>query len=135
MNIFDKMHRHAIGFESLFNQIDTFHNRSIDTYPPHDIIKQDEENFCIEMALAGFKKDELTITWQKDLLIIEGDRAKRNDNEHYIYKSIGHRTFKKVFSLSELVEVKDVNFEDGVLHIHLQKNIPEEDKPKQISIN
>ena len=87
------------------------------------------------MALAGFKKDELTITWQKDLLIIEGDRAKRNDNEHYIYKSIGHRTFKKVFSLSELVEVKDVNFEDGVLHIHLQKNIPEEDKPKQITIN
>ena len=56
------------------------------------------------------------------------------DNENYVYKSIGHRTFKKIFSLSELVEVTGANFEDGILHVHLEKNIPEEKKPKVISI-
>jgi molecular chaperone IbpA len=86
------------------------------------------------MALAGFKKDEIKVTWQEDLLTVEGDRGKRNDNENYVYKSIGHRTFKKIFSLSELVEVMGANFEDGILHIHLQKNIPESQKPKVISI-
>jgi len=132
--LFNSLPKLTIGFDSLFDQLHTFHDRGIDSYPPHDIIKEDENKFCIEMALAGFKKDEIKVTWQEDLLTIEGDRGKRNDNENYVYKSIGHRTFKKVFSLSELVEVMGANFEDGILHIHLQKNIPESQKPKVISI-
>ena len=93
-----------------------------------------QSNFFIELALAGFKKDELTIKVEKDTLSVEGDRKKRQDNENYIYKSIGNRTFKKIFSLAELVEVKDAEFTDGVLHINLEKHIPEEDKPRNISI-
>ena len=93
-------HIHLFGFDC-----------SLNSYPPHNIIKEDENKFCIEMALAGFKKDEIKVTWQEDLLTVEGDRGKRNDNENYVYKSIGHRTFKKIFSLSELVEVMGANFE------------------------
>jgi len=134
MNMFDTVHRYTIGFDGLFDQLSTFQSKGADGYPPHNIVKVDESNFFIELALAGFKKDELTIKVEKDTLSVEGDRKKRQDNENYIYKSIGNRTFKKTFSLAELVEVKDAEFTDGVLHINLEKHIPEEDKPRNISI-
>jgi molecular chaperone IbpA len=132
--LFNTLPKFSIGFDSLYDQLHMFQDKQVDSYPPHNIIKEDENKFCVEMALAGFKKDEIKVTWQEDLLTIEGDRGKRNDNENYVYKSIGHRTFKKIFSLSELVEVTKAGFEDGVLHVHLEKNIPEEKKPKVISI-
>tara|TARA_R110002033_G_scaffold104491_3_gene151968 strand:- start:294 stop:701 length:408 start_codon:yes stop_codon:yes gene_type:complete len=134
MNMLDSIHRYTIGFDSLFDQLSTFQQRGVDSYPPHNIVKVDESNFFIELALAGFKKDELNINWEKDLLTVEGDRKKRQDNEKYIYKSIGNRIFKKTFSLAELVEVKDAEFTDGVLYINLEKHIPEEDKLRNISI-
>ena len=102
-------------------------------YPAYNIAKDDDEHYRIEVALAGFSADEISIQTEKGVLTIEA--AKGEDAGTYIHQGIAKRAFSKMFRLAEYMKVEDAQFVDGILTIFLQREVPEADKPKQISIN
>tara|TARA_Y100001951_G_scaffold105345_1_gene122140 strand:- start:1806 stop:2138 length:333 start_codon:yes stop_codon:yes gene_type:complete len=104
------------------------------SYPPHDLIKT-EEGYQIEMAVAGFSKDDLTIELKEDILSISGDMQSSDNKTEYLHKGIAERKFVKNFSLSEHADVSDITLRDGVLSIQVVINIPEKEKAKLLPIN
>lgn len=142
-------HRATIGFDQLFNELDrTFSNSVNQGYPPYNIVKVNEDNYQIELAVAGFRMEELSITLDKDQLIIEGDPtfkefsdeahvewAKNEEPKHFLHKGIANRNFIRTFKIAEHMEVKDASLELGILRITLVRNVPEELQPKKIAIN
>lgn len=104
------------------------------SYPPYNIVKIDDDKIVMEFAVAGFKKDDISITTEKNVLSIKADRSEA-DEKKYLHKGIAARKFSRSFSLPEYFEVEKAGFEDGILYIDLVRNIPEEKKPKQISIS
>jgi len=118
----------AQEFEKLFTQ------PTKATYPPYNIVKIDEDKIVMEFAVAGFKRDDISITTEKNVLSIKADRPEADDKA-YLHKGIAARKFTRAFNLPEYFEVESAGFEDGILYIDLIRNIPEEKKPKQISIN
>lgn len=105
------------------------------TYPPYDIVELTEtEGYYISLAVAGFTKDQLSITVEKNTLIVEGEINGDFWEGKYLHEGIAKRKFKRTFSLGEYVEVKSSTLENGILHIELRRNTPEEAKPKTIKI-
>ena len=138
MSVFHNINRYAIGFDHLMDHLVSLHsnnNLTTNEYPPYDIIKEGESNYKIELAVAGFKKDELSIQLKDNTLTIKGESNSKNSNGDYLHKNIARRSFIKRFSLADNVEVEDATFEDGVLAVSLKHNIPEEQRPKEISIH
>ena len=138
MSVFHNINRYAIGFDHLMDHLVSLHsnnNLTTNEYPPYDIIKEGESNYKIELAVAGFKKDELSIQLKDNTLTIKGESNSKNSNGDYLHKNIARRSFSKDFTLAENIEVGDAEFEDGVLGVSLTHNIPEEQRPKQISIH
>ena len=127
--------RFAIGYERLLDHMLDNSAPSSSGYPPYDIVKSGEDMYCIEMALAGFTKDEIKVEVKENTLTIEGDINGRHDNSDYIHKGIARRAFQKELFLNDTVEVKEAELTDGVLYIRLKQNIPEDQRPKQITIN
>ena len=111
------------------------------TYPPYNIIKYGDESitdeYVLEFAVAGFKKENIKIKTEKNVLSIAGELPEREfqDGEGYLHKGIASRKFSRSFTLPEYVEVSGAEMEDGMLYIKLFKNIPEEKKPKEITIS
>jgi molecular chaperone IbpA len=103
-------------------------------YPPYNIVRLDEENTVLEMALAGFKESELSIVVEDGYLRISGRKEEVAEGTQYIYKGIGTRAFEKVFTLSQNARVDSAEFVDGILSVRVSYEIPEEKKPKQIPI-
>jgi len=138
MSVFHNINRYAIGFDHLMDHLVTLHsnnNLTTNEYPPYDIIKEGESNYKIELAVAGFKKDELSIQLKENTLTIKGETNSKNSNGEYLHKNIARRSFSKGFSLADNIEIGSASFEDGVLSVHLTQNIPEEQKPKEIVIH
>ena len=138
MSVFHNINRYAIGFDHLMDHLVSLHsnnNLTTNEYPPYDIIKEGESNYKIELAVAGFKKDELSIQLKDNTLTIKGESNSKNSNGDYLHKNIARRSFSKNFTLAENIEVGDAEFEDGVLSVRLTHNIPEEQRPKEISIH
>tara|TARA_A100000171_G_C2081292_1_gene119860 strand:- start:275 stop:691 length:417 start_codon:yes stop_codon:yes gene_type:complete len=138
MSVFHNINRYAIGFDHLMDHLVSLHsnnNLTTNEYPPYDIIKEGESNYTIELAVAGFKKDELSIQLKDNTLTIKGESNSKNSNGDYLHKNIARRSFSKDFTLAENIEVGDAEFEDGVLGVSLTHNIPEEQRPKEISIH
>ena len=138
MSVFHNINRYAIGFDHLMDHLLSLHsnnNLTTNEYPPYDIIKEGESNYKIELAVAGFKKDELSIQLKDNTLTIKGESNSKNSNGDYLHKNIARRSFSKNFTLAENIEVGDAEFEDGVLGVSLTHNIPEEQRPKEISIH
>jgi molecular chaperone IbpA len=110
-------------------------NTTNQTYPPYDIVKLTEtEGYYISLAVAGFEKHHLEITVEKNTLIIEGEINGDFWEGKYIHEGIAKRRFERTFSLGEYMEVASSTLENGVLHIEIRRNVPEEAKPKQIKI-
>lgn len=130
-------HRATIGFDQLFNELDRTFANSVNTgYPPYNIVKVDEDNYEIELAVAGFSMNDLSITLDKDQLIIEGHPNEHEDDiPLFLHKGIANRNFIRTFKIAEHMEVKDASLELGILRITLERNIPEELQPKKIAIN
>jgi molecular chaperone IbpA len=105
-----------------------------DTYPPYNIREIDEDTRVLELALAGFSKDEIKIEINNRLLTISGERQKEEDVK-YIHKGIATRKFSKVITLWEFWEVGSADYNDGILYVVLKREIPEDKKPKTIKIN
>ena len=138
MSVFHNINRYAIGFDHLMDHLVTLHsnnNLTTNEYPPYDIIKEGENNYKIELAVAGFKKDELSIQLKENTLTIKGETNSKNSDGEYLHKNIARRSFSKGFSLADNIEIGSASFEDGVLSVHLTQNIPEEQKPKEILIH
>ncbi len=128
-NIFDQLDSMSIGFGPTFRnfQVQTAH------YPPHNIITISDTEFKLELAIAGFKKKEVRIEENQGLLTIKGDKESDTDHE-FQYRGIAARSFSKSFRIAEFFEVSDAILEDGVLTVSFIKNVPEEAKPKVITI-
>ena len=124
---------YTIGFEKLFDQLDEFihHSKKLPSYPPYNI-KRDGDNFTIEMALAGFSKDDIEVTVTEDMLTVSSN--KENSKKDELYKGISYRKFTRNFSMADDIVVKSVELKNGLLTIKLEREIPEEKKPRKIKI-
>lgn len=121
-----------IGFDHLLNELDHVAKHANDHYPPHNIIKTGDTDYLIELAVAGFPKDSLSIEVKDRTLTVIGnfDTNKRE----YIHRGISTKNFKRTFRLSEHVEVNGADFKDGILSISLEYRIPKELLPRRIEI-
>ena len=123
-----------VGFEHLFDDLERIHGsaRSGDNYPPHNIVKIDDEKFLIELAVAGFAEEDISIEVKEGILAISGDTSE--DKRAYVHKGISSRKFEKSFRISEFVVVDGAELVDGILVINLRVELPEEKRPRKINI-
>jgi Molecular chaperone (small heat shock protein) len=127
----NKFLNRTIGFEDIFTRF--FQMQEYDSvYPFYDIKKVDDENYSLEMALAGWKKSDIKVTVEDGVLTVNGSVEKNTDK--YIHKGVAQRAFKKRLQLSEYVECKGARLEDGMLKVELFYNPPENKKAKEIKI-
>ena len=124
----------TVGFDQQFEYLQQLQKAVKPSYPPYNI-KEIEEGCCyeIEMAVAGFSKDDISITLQDGQLLISGKTA--GDKSNYVHKGIAARSFEQSFALAEYVEVVDAKLDNGMLIVTLEKNLPEDKKPKVIEIS
>jgi molecular chaperone IbpA len=127
----DKYMPYTIGFDSFFNSLDSI-TGDVKGYPHYNIKKLDDNKWSIELALAGFSKDDIEIEVKDSMMTINGE-LKSEDNE-YVYKGISSRKFSKSFTLAEFTECESAKMENGILSITLEKNIPEDKKPQKVKI-
>ena len=127
------MARQFVGFDSLFDELNEMAARKEPNYPAYNIAKDDEENYRIEVALAGFSDDDISIETEKGILKIEANKSEENVN--YIHRGIAQRGFSKVFRLAEHMKVNEARFVDGILTVTLRREIPESERPQKIAIN
>jgi len=131
------IHRFGIGFDSMIDELMRVNATQTNTnYPPYNIVKESEDRFAIEVAVAGFSEGEVSIEIENRVLTISGNKIHDLDNpKEYLHRGISNRNFVREFSLAEHVEVKSAINENGILSIGLERIIPEEYKPKKIAIN
>ena len=122
-----------IGFNRELGRLNNAHKINSQSYPPYDLLKLDEDTYRISIALAGFTKDNIDISVDGGTLIINGEIVEVTDAE-VIHKGIAGRKFTRSFALGEYMEVSSANLTDGMLHINVVRNMPEEKKPKVIKI-
>jgi molecular chaperone IbpA len=123
-----------LGFDSLFNNLAEM---NVETargvgYPPYNVIKRDDGHFLIEIAVAGFKKEDINLTLEKGVLTITGKHKGGSDVRDYAHRGISQRAFERAFTLSETIKVVGADIVDGLLVVILENDIPEEDKPQTI---
>ena len=125
-----------VGFDELFNELERLIDGSqpVQTsFPPHNIIKVDDNRYVVEMAVAGFGKEDIDIELNDGTLVIRGEK-KNKDEVNYLYRGIATRTFTKSIRLIDTIEVRGAEFKDGILKIGLENVIPEHKKPRKIEI-
>ncbi len=122
-----------LGFNRLFKELETFKPGSKPNYPPYNVIKSDDGQIIIEIALAGFVESEISVLYEIGKLTVKGSKD-RHDGE-YIHKGIASRAFETEWKLADTIEIKDAIFADGVLTINLLNAIPESKKPQEIPIS
>lgn len=125
-----------IGFSREFDRLNTLQktNSSI-SYPPYNVIKHTDDEYDLVLAVAGFHKEDLSVVVDDGYLIISGELSNLIDEDsEYLYKGIANRKFTRKFALGEHMEVANTTLENGLLGIKIERNIPEDKKPKQIEI-
>ena len=124
--------RALIGFDQIFNQRLQQANSN---YPPHNIVKYSDSEYAIEIAVAGFSKEEITVEVDQDQLIVRGVQGEVvNEGKEYLHRGLASRNFEQTWTLAEYMEVKDAEVKDGMLVIQIDRIMPEALKPRQIVI-
>jgi len=118
---------HAVGLDDVFHRLDALSGHNIN-YPPYNLIKHDSSNFTIEVALAGFKREEVEVSTEQNILRVASNNEDKNTTRNYLHKGVSKRSFTRSWQLSEDVRVRDVRFEDGLLTIDLERIIPDHQK-------
>jgi molecular chaperone IbpA len=133
MRDFSPYFRSTVGFDHLFNMLEQAADAG-NGYPPYNIERTDETHYRISVAVAGFAEKDLNVEVRDGVLTIIG---KRDDaaKAGYLYQGIAGRTFERRFQLAEHVEVRAAKLENGLLHVDLERVVPEEKKPRKIAIN
>lgn len=131
---FAPLYRSTVGFDRLFDLLESGLNTQItESYPPFDLVRDGEDHYRINMAVAGFRPDEIEVTAQQNVLLVTG-RKKDSDDNRYIHRGIAARDFERRFGLADYVQVKKADLADGMLSIELVREIPEAMKPRKIAI-
>ena len=133
---FAPFYRSAIGFDRLFNMLDQatgFDNES--GYPPYNIERTGENAYRITLAVAGFTPEELKLEVKEQTLTIAGEKAAETGEKTYLHRGIAARAFERRYQLADHVDVTGANFDNGLLHVDLVRNIPESKKPRAIAIS
>jgi molecular chaperone IbpA len=125
-----------LGFDQLFN---TLTETNVETargvgYPPYNVIRKDDGHFLIEIAVAGFSKDDIDLTLEKGVLTVTGKKASHADTRDYTHRGISKRGFERSFTIADTIKVIGADIVDGLLVIILENDIPEEDKPQTINL-
>ena len=131
--VFDPFKNMTVGFDNIFDQLSTLSDFDIPNYPPYNIKKIDKENYQLEMALAGFTKDEIDVEVKENTLTISA-RTSDKEEDSFVHQGIARRAFKRRWTLAEHLEVDDAKLKDGILIVEMKLNLPEEKKPKTIKI-
>ena len=134
---FAPFRRSTVGFDRLFDMLENSNGtQGQENYPPFDLIRLSENDYRIELAVAGFKPDEIDITAQQNVLIVSGKKGEESESrgQDYIYRGIATRSFERRFALADHIQVRGADLKDGLLAIELVREIPEAMKPRKISI-
>jgi molecular chaperone IbpA len=133
------IHKFGIGFDNIFDELlKTGALQSNVNYPPYNIVKHSEDAFAIELAVAGFREGDINITLEKNVLTIKGEQRVSLDelekDVEYVHRGISARNFDRAFTLADYVEVIGAKAENGILTVELERQVPEEQKPKTVAI-
>ena len=133
---FSPLYRSTVGFDRLFGMLDAVTQPdSAPSYPPYNIERTGEDAYRISMAVAGFADSDISIEAHRNVLTVKGEKSEENGSEgEYLYRGIAARAFERRFQLADFVEVSGAELKNGLLHIDLKRNIPEEMKPRKIAI-
>ena len=137
MRTFDltPLYRSTVGFDRVFDLLDTAGKAESGGYPPYNIERLDENDYRITLAVAGFAEEDLDVELREHTLTITGERTDADANRSFLYQGIAGRSFERRFQLAEHVKVSGASLVNGLLNIELQREIPEAKKPRKISIN
>jgi len=131
---FSPFYRSTVGFDRLFNLLDTVADNGQTGYPPYNIEKTGDNAYMITVAVAGFAEDELSIEARDGQLIVSGKKATEEGERSYLHRGIANRAFEKRFQLADHVRANGARTENGLLHVELVREVPEALKPRQIEI-
>ena len=134
---FGPYRRSTVGFDQLFDMLEnSSFGQPQENYPPFDLIKLGDNEYRIELAVAGFKPGEIDITAQQNVLLVSGRKSEESENrgQDYVYRGIATRSFERRFALADHIQVRGADLKDGLLAIELVREIPEAMKPRKISI-
>jgi molecular chaperone IbpA len=118
----------AVGLDEMFNRLDTMHNSVNVNYPPYNIVKHDNSNYTVEVALSGFKPEEIEVSTEQNVLSITSKVEERDTSRQYVHKGLSKRSFTRKIQLSDEHRVSSVNFEHGLLSVDIEKIIPDHQK-------
>jgi molecular chaperone IbpA len=138
MTRFTALYPQFVGFDNIFNELERLVDGTAPTrntsFPPHNIIKLDDNKYVVEMAVAGFGQDEVDVEIHDGTLIVKGEKKDQTEVD-YLYRGIATRSFTKSIRLSESIEVRGAQFKDGILRIALENIIPEHKKPRKVEFS
>jgi molecular chaperone IbpA len=126
--------RSTVGFDRLFDLMQTAQQAAEDNYPPYNIERLGDDRYQISLALAGFDPADISLTAEQNVLTIEGGKPEK-DERAFLYRGIANRPFKRQFNLADFVQVKGASCKNGLLKIELVREIPEATKPRHIPID
>ena len=134
---FSPLYRTSVGFDRLANLLASARRVEQGTsYPPYNISSEEENKYQITMAVAGFTDEELSISYEQNQLTVTGQKPEdQGEDTHFLYRGIANRSFKRVFNLADHVRVVGANLENGLLHVFLERELPEAMKPRTIEIS
>ena len=133
---FSPLYRSTVGFDRLFTMLDSLAQpENGQSYPPYNIERTAEDAYRISMAVAGFSEDDISIEAHRNVLTVKGEKAEeQSEDRQFLHRGIAARAFERRFQLADHVEVQGAELKNGLLHIDLKRNIPEEMKPRRIEI-
>lgn len=129
------LYRSTVGFDRVFDLLDTMGKTETGGYPPYNIERLDENDYRITLAVAGFAEDELDVELHENALTVTGSRKDEDQGRTFLYQGIAGRSFQRRFQLAEHVQVAGASLVNGLLNIELKREIPESAKPRKISIS
>ncbi len=134
---FTPLYRSTVGYDRLFNRLDSLVGQEAKTYPPYNIERTGEDAYRISIAVAGFTEGDIAIESKENSLVVKGAKAAEQGDKprEFLHRGIAERAFELRFQLADYVEVQGANLENGLLHIDLKRELPESKKPRTIQIN
>ena len=126
-----------IGFDRMFDMLSSLNHPYTDGYPPLNVVKIDDDNFRVELAVAGFSRKDITVTQSANRLEIVGKKEEESQDEmsNYLHKGIGSRKFERAFVLADYVKVSEARLRDGILEVCLKRELPKKMQPREIEIS
>lgn len=132
---FSPYRRSTVGFDRLFDLLESSVRSETESYPPFDIEQEGEDRYRITLAVAGFRPEDIEVVAQNNQLTVTGHKGEDTDSSRFLHRGIATRSFERRFQLADFVVVQDASFDNGLLRIALQREVPEAMKPRRIEIN